>query len=128
MFSDKTAIWVAYLFAALATLAGKLIIYVRAGKKMGKPAGKCIKEWFLENSRQNIASWVATIGFVWGIGAVYIDRVVSLAGILGQVFDAIPVHASFALVLGYVAEMVAPNAAKWFISQLPNTLKSEQQE
>lgn len=119
MMANKHAIWAAYFMAALLTLIGKLIRYVQEGKRNGKTVKQSICEWFFEGTRENLFSWIATVGIVWVLGVLYIERLVDATGILGTVFSTIPVHVSGAVLLGYLAETLAPNFLKWVISKFP---------
>jgi hypothetical protein len=83
---------------------------------MGKPALELLKEWFFDKSAENAVSWITTIAIVWFFGVYYIS------GIDFKIIPflrGIPVHSSFAFLLGSVMEYAAPNAAKWLLSKLP---------
>jgi hypothetical protein len=110
------AAWVFYLTGALATLAWKLFRYCRHGWNMGKPSRELLKEWFFESSTENAVSWITTIAFVWFIGVYYIGGIDFK---IAPVLKGIPVHISFAFLLGSIMEFAAPAAAKWLLSKLP---------
>ena len=108
-------LWVAYIVGALGSLAWKYGRYVRAAKKAGIPARTATAEWFFEASAENAFSWVTTIGFVWCVGVMYIDRVdLFLTSWLGKV----PPHPAFAPFLGSINEFIAPNAVKWVVNKI----------
>jgi hypothetical protein len=109
-------VWIAYILAAVLTLASKLYIYASIGINLGKSLRTCLKEWFLDPTLENASSWVGTIGVVWTLGYIYIERVVDVAGYLGPVFQSLPVAVPIAVVLGWAAEMVAPDLLKKVVS------------
>jgi hypothetical protein len=84
------------------------------GRKQGRTTKQITAEWFFENSVDNASSWTATIGGVWVIGSIYINRIVSIVGLTD-----LPVHASIAFLLGSLFEVTVPNVIKWITSKLP---------
>lgn len=106
--------WTWYLLGALLALAWKWARYCYHGRRMGKSIKACSLEWFFEASQENAVSWVTTIAVVWCLGAIYIDRIVSLAAL-----SDIPVEECFAFLLGSLLEVIAPNIVKWIASKLP---------
>lgn len=110
------SVWAFYLAGALLTLALKFYRYYRFGVKNGKSFRVSLCEWLFEASAENAFSWMTTIGIVWAVGVTYIDQVDFLwSGYL----KAIPVHTSFAFLLGSLMEIAAPNAVKWLLGKMP---------
>lgn len=110
--------WTAYLVGAFLTLGWKLIRYVRTEKKKGIKGHDAVMEWFFEDSIENTASWVTTIGAVWVVGAVYISRITWFDWL-----NAVPLHVSIAFFFGGLMELVAPkmvrNIVTWVVSKVP---------
>lgn len=113
----KTYVWIAYLAVALITLLSKLASYVYTGTKKGDSIGKSIKDWFFEKTLANGASWVGTIVFVWAFGYIYVEGVFSVLGFFGAFFQKLPVACPIGALLGWGAEMGAPDACKWLIKK-----------
>jgi hypothetical protein len=82
--------------------------------RAGKPTKQIVIEWFFEPSLDNASSWTATIGGVWLLGSIYINRIVSLAGLTD-----LPLDTSIAFFLGTIFEVVVPNITKFIVSKFP---------
>ena len=111
--TDKSA-WIAYLLGAFLTVAGKWALWCYHGCKMGKSIRESSGQWFFESSTENAVSWTATIGGVWLLGSIYIDRAIIITGL-----SSLPVIDSLAFLLGSLMEFTAPAVVKWVISKLP---------
>ncbi len=109
--------WTFYLLGAFLALAWKWARYCYIGRVFCSP-GKKIRqaslEWFFEVSQENLVSWATTVGIVWCLGAIYIDRIVNPAALTD-----IPVEECFAFLLGTLLEFIAPNIVKWIVSKIP---------
>lgn len=108
--------WISYLSGAVLTLAYKLGRTIYYEKKQGKETKAIVLDWFFAVTADNGASWVGTIGGVWVVGSVYIQRFgfPNLEWLL-----AIPIVDSFAFFLGCVAELTVPSFAKWIVKKFP---------
>lgn len=116
-FNAHPSEWIWYLLGAFLTLIWKWGRYCLIGRRsLAKPLRMSTREWFLERSRENAVSWITTIGFVWALGVLYIDRVTW--GMVAWMND-IPVVDAYAFLLGSIAELAAPAAAKWAVSKIP---------
>lgn len=109
-------LWAWYIFGAVLTLVVKWASYVYHGKQMGKSIWTSTKEWFLDATLENTASWVtsiANIGVAWTIGRIYINRM--------PMWDmaSLPLDNAISFTLGVIAEIIAPNCVKWLISKFP---------
>lgn len=107
--------WVWYLAGAFIMLILKCVKSVAFEQGKGINTWVSLKSWFLENSRDNITSWATTVGVVWIIGALYIQRV---NWSMIDFFNIVPVDESLAFFLGAVMEIIAPNVAKYLISKI----------
>lgn len=107
-------IWFFYLLGFVGTLMFKLAKAIYLGRKEGKNIRKVSLDWFFCPTLENASSWTATIGGVWVIGSIYINRIVSIAGLTD-----LPVHASIAFLLGAIFEVTVPNIVKWITSKIP---------
>lgn len=114
-------VWIAYIAVALITLGTKLLKYMFGKKsqlRMISPL-ELAKEWFFESSKENIASWIGTIFVVWTLGYIFIEKTPAfLAPVFGPVMNCLPVAVPVAGLLGWAAEMAAPNFAKWLVGKL----------
>ena len=115
---NVTWVWISYISAAVLTLLSKLVRYVYYGRRERKKTGRLVFEWFLERSKENAASWVTTVGFVWVFGYLFIEHAGTAEGIFGSVFKYLPVACPVGFLLGSAAEMAAPNFAKWLVGKL----------
>ena len=106
------SVWFAYFAGFSLTLLFKWAKAVYLGRKQGKTVKQISLEWFLEPSLSNLSSWTATIGGVWVIGSIYINRIVNIAGLTD-----LPVDASIAFFLGSIFEVTVPNLIKWIASK-----------
>lgn len=107
-------IWLSYFLGFSLTLLFKWAKAVRAGKAQGKTMKQVTLDWFFEPSLENGSSWTATIGGVWVLGSVYINRLVDVVGLTD-----LPTHESIAFLLGSIFEVTVPNMVKWMVSKLP---------
>jgi hypothetical protein len=103
--------WAWYLFGAALCLAAKLARYWHHGRHMGDGL-KAIWDWFFERSKENAVSWLVTVAVVWAFGAFFFYRVEPPGW---NWLETIPLKAPFAFIFGIVAEIGAPNAAKWLM-------------
>lgn len=109
-------VWIAYFLGFGLTLLFKWGKAVYMGAKQNKSIGKTTVEWFFEPSLENASSWTATIGGVWVLGSIYINRIVNVAGL-----SSLPVDASIAFFLGTIFEFTVPNLVKWAVAKIPTT-------
>jgi len=107
-------IWFAYFLGFSLTLLFKWGKAVHNGKLQGKTMKAVTTDWFFEPSLENGSSWTATIGGVWVLGSIYINRIVNIVGLTD-----LPLHESFAFLLGSIFEVTVPNMVKWMVSKLP---------
>jgi hypothetical protein len=106
--------WASYLGGALLALAYKYARYLHIGSRRRVGWKKLTLEWFFDPCKQNAASWVTTVGVVWIIGSLYIDR---MDWDIGRNFlKTLPIQSSVAFTLGSMMEFVAPNITKRFIA------------
>jgi len=117
-----TPVWIAYFAGAGLVLVSKLVRYLGQSKAHGSSVSGSLKEWFLEPSSNNFASWLATVGVVWVVGYLYINQLADFTGITGKVVDKIPIAAPVAFLFGCVAEIIAPNVFKWIMAALKSRL------
>jgi hypothetical protein len=110
--------WILYLLGALLCLVWKWQRFCYESKGRGLPFWKASRAWFELVTFGSRISWAVTIGFVWVIGVVYIERV-GVDWMFDGLFSRIPVHISFAFLIGALAELTAPAAAKWIASKIP---------
>lgn len=115
---EHQAEWLWYLAGAICCLLWKWQRYCYESRGHGISFWKASREWFELHTFGSQASWVATIGVVWVIGAVYVDRV-GVEWMFDGILKFIPVHVSFAFLLGVLAELSAPAAVKWLATKLP---------
>jgi hypothetical protein len=107
-------LWVIYLLGAFCALLFKWCVWVYKGKKvLGKPILLSSREWFSFSLLEEQASWVTTIGVVWFVGAVYIDKVM----VLWDWLTILPSDDSFAFLIGSLMEFIAPNITKWAVNK-----------
>jgi hypothetical protein len=108
--------WLCYILGAVLTLGYKLGRTIYFERKQGKQISAILCEWFFAPTLENVTSWTATVGGVWVVGSVYIERF-GFPNLEWLV--AIPVVDSFAFFLGAIAEMSVPNFAKWIMKKMP---------
>ena len=108
--------WALYIIGILLALLWKWFCYVRTGWAMdpAKTTGASTKEWFLEPSLNNGASWATTFGVLWVFGDCYINGV----QLLGPWLNAIPVVKSVSFLLGTLTEYLVPGMTKWVINKI----------
>lgn len=101
--------WAWYLFGAFLALGWKLARYLYHGQNMlpRRSYRECLTEWFFEASQENAVSWATTIGVVWALGTIYIERIVNI-----DALSNIPVSSCFSFLLGSLLEVIAPNLVK----------------
>lgn len=114
MLEHAHRIWFFYILGFSLTLLFKWVKAVYLGKKQGKTTKQVTTEWFFEPSADNASSWISTIGGVWIVGSIYINRIVSIAWLTD-----FPVHDSIAFFLGAIFEVTVPNIVKWLTSKIP---------
>ncbi len=114
---SHTELWIWYILGAFLTLLFKYASYVYHGAKMQHDIWISTKEWVLERTIENAASWVASLGnfaIAWTFGKAYISRW-TLWGFLGS----LPLDIAISFTLGVAIEIEAPNIMKWLVKQLP---------
>lgn len=112
--AQHLSVWIAYWAGCVLTLLFKWSKAVYLGKKSGKTMKQTSIEWFFEPTLENASSWTATIGGVWVLGTIYIERIVDISGL-----TSIPVHPSFAFFLATIFEFTVPSLTKWVVSKIP---------
>ena len=111
-------LWIAYLFGAFLALFSKWGFWVHAGKfKYQKDVWTSTKEWFSIILLSEKVSWATTVGIVWVVGAVYIDK----ATFLWDWLKIVPLDDSIAFLFGTLMEYIAPNAVKWVVTKFGGT-------
>jgi magnesium-transporting ATPase (P-type) len=115
--------WRLYLLGALLTLIYKWVKYVHIGMKQGRTFKAATLEWFELVTVGSRASWATTIGVVWVIGTVYINRI-AVGSLFGGFLNNVPVFPAFAFLLGSIAEMIAPDLVKFIVSKISGITKS----
>jgi hypothetical protein len=111
--------WIWYLLGSIATLAWKWQRYCYESKGQGIPFKKASVTWFEITTVGSKISWGVTIGIVWAIGAVYIQRI-GLEWLFGGFFVDIPLTPSILFLIGSMCEMTVPAMAKWIAGKIPN--------
>lgn len=109
--------WCWYLFGAFVTLVWKWQRYCYESKGRGVPFWEASKDWFEFITCKAKVSWAATLGVVWAIGSVVVDKV-GAAWLFGGVFLEMPVAPPFLFAAGAISEMTVPGFAKWIYSQI----------
>ncbi len=108
------SVWAFYVVGFIGSLLYKWGQYVYQGKKKGTSIKDSTLEWFFEPSLSNFFSWTATIGGVWVMGSIYINRIVDVAAL-----SNVPVNNSIGFLLGSLFEFIFPNILKWITSFIP---------
>lgn len=116
--------WFWYLFGALVTLAWKWQRYCYESKGKGISFGDASKEWFELVTLKSRVSWGATMGVVWALGTVIVDKV-GASWLFGGVFMDMPVAPPFLFTAGALSEMTVPSFAKWIYSRIFNGGETE---
>jgi hypothetical protein len=111
-----TSIWICYIVGAVLRLIIKLGRYLRAAYGHGQTKSQAFWDWFFSPTWENGISWLATIGFVWLGGYLYINRVETFLGI-----EKLPLNHPVAFLLGIAMEEYVPNISKWLFGLLPFT-------
>lgn len=110
--------WIWYLLGAIMTLAWKWQRYCYESKGTGIPFWKASRCWWEMQTVGSQISWGVSIGIVWVIGAVVINRIA-----IGWFFDGffmnVPAKPPFLFLVGALAELAIPWAAKWICSKIP---------
>jgi hypothetical protein len=106
--------WASYLGGALLALAYKYARYLYTGHQSRIGWKELTWEWFFDPCKENAVSWVTTVGVVWIIGSLYIERMDWEVG--GNFLKSLPVQSPVAFTLGSMMEFVAPNISKWFVA------------
>lgn len=107
-------IWIAYIVGALMCLWWKWRGYRVKHPGLLRPT---LRKWLFAHSAESRMSWFTTICIVWIIGSVYIEKIgLYQAGIQGLI--ALPVTHSIAGLLGWMAELLAPNILRALIGRL----------
>jgi hypothetical protein len=110
------ALWAWYAGSAFLVLLIKLASYCYHGRQMGHPVAVSIREWFLERTLENAASWTASVinlAAAWTIGRIYISQM-TIWGVA-----PLPLDIGISCLLGCSVEITAPNFAKWLVSKIP---------
>lgn len=109
--------WFWYLFGAVSTLAWKWQRYVYESKGKGIPFKQSTKTWFELQTVGAQTSWGATVGGVWLLGYLIINKE-GAAWFASGVFAGIPALAPICFFIGALAEMIVPAMAKTIIRKL----------
>ncbi len=119
MIRDRSA-WVWYLVGAFLTLVWKWARWVRTGMTMGNGVRQSTREWLDVSLLQDRISWATTVGIVWTVGSVAIDKAVTGVGVpwIDRLL-ALPMFDPAAFLLGTLMEFLAPALAKWALSKIP---------
>ncbi len=104
----------AYVIAALLTLGWKIVRCLRYEKTKGVKVKDALMDYFFAPTQDNAVSWVTTLGLIWCIGTMYINRITM--SFLPDWADDIPVRVPFAFFIGSLAEWIAPEALKALIN------------
>lgn len=110
--------WFWYLLGAWITLVWKWQRYCYESKGRGIPFWAASREWFELITFGSKMSWAVTIGIVWVIGTVVIEKT-GAAWIFGGAFMDMPVAPPFLFLIGALGEMSVPALAKWLCSKIP---------
>ena len=105
-------IWACYFMGFAVALYYKWARAIYHGKQQGKSIKQVTLEWIFEPSVENAGSWIGTIAGVWVFGSIYINRIISVAGITD-----LPLDRSIGFFLGSIFEFVIPNMTKWIVSR-----------
>jgi len=108
-------VWFAYFLGFGLTLLYKWGRFVYEGRRDKKSIKQSTLDWLLEPSKENAASWTATIGGVWVLGSIYINRIVEVSGL-----TSLPIDNGIAFFLGTIFEFTVPNLVKWFVGKIPD--------
>lgn len=112
--------WIWYLVGAIITLIWKWQRYCYESKGKGVPFWKASREWFELVTFGSKISWGVTIGIVWVIGAVAVDKVGAKWVFNGALLD-MPTEPPFLMLIGALAELAVPWFAKWLCSKIPGS-------
>ena len=107
-----------FVVGALLTLGWKLVRCVRYEKTQGVKAKDALLDWFFSPTQDNAVSWVTTLGLIWCVGSIYINKIT--LSFLPDWADDIPVRIPFAFFIGSAAEWLAPDILKAVIGTLVN--------
>lgn len=110
--------WLWYLAGAAATLIWKWQRHGYESRGRGIPFWKASREWFELVTFGSKMSWAVTIGIVWVVGAVVVEKTGS-AWLFGGALLDMPVAPPFCFLLGALCEMTVPALAKWLCSKIP---------
>ena len=110
-----------FFFGALLTLAWKLIRCIRYEKTKGVSAKDALMDWFFSPTQDNAVSWVTTLGLIWCVGTIYINKIT--LSFLPDWADDIPVRIPFAFFMGSLAEWFAPDILKFVMGTLLGKIK-----
>jgi hypothetical protein len=116
-------IW--YLAGALLTLVWKWQRYCYESKGKGVPFWKASREWFELITFGSRMSWAVTIGIVWVVGSVVVEKSGAAWLFGGSILVDMPVTPPFLFLIGALAEMLCPAAAKWICSKIPFANQSD---
>jgi hypothetical protein len=113
--------WAYYISGIFIALAIKYVCYIYEGKtKFNKSIKRSTKEWFMERTITNAASWFATVlnlVSAWTFGRIYINHIFTF-GFL----DKLPSDISLALLLGLMMEYIAP----WFAKKVVRVISKDE--
>lgn len=112
--------WIWYLAGAIATLAWKWQRFCYERKGAGIPFWKASREWFELITFKSKMSWAVTVGIVWAVGAVAVEKT-GADWLFGGVFLGMPEAPPFCFLLGALAEMTVPALAKWICGKIGYT-------
>jgi hypothetical protein len=113
--------WIIYSIGILLSLTWKWQRFCYSLKGTGNPPREfwdSSKEWFELQTIGSQISWGITIGIVWGIGSVIINKV-GTSWFLGGALANVPTNIPFLLLYGSLAELFVPTVGKWICSLIP---------
>lgn len=114
----QPVLWFWYLLGAILCLAWKWQRYCYESKGSGISFWAASKKWLEIYTLESQVSWIVTIGAVWVIGTLYIERI-GLQWLFDGAIMEIPAAPAMAFLLGSLAELIAPAFVKWALSKLP---------
>jgi len=107
-------LWAAYIFGAVLTLGFKIAHFLYEQNKLKVSFKGALTDFFFGNPQAG-TSTVATVGVVWVMGGLYIDRI---EFIFGSMLSAVPLHVSIAFFLGSIAEMGASTTVQFTLKKI----------
>ena len=97
-------LWIPYFSAVFLVTALYILRFIRSQKAAGIPARHAWINIALESDMASGTTWVGTLGVVWLLGAVYINRLPMISDWLA----AAPHHPALAFCVGFSSTAVSP--------------------